>query len=348
MWLSKKLDPCPNFGFREVPHPGGRVMLLEVPAATHAPVKYERAAYIRLGEATPPLADYREREKALWDKLRPYAWEAGIAAQFVTSDTVLQSLDYPSYFTLTGQPLPDNREGILRRLEHDRLIARDVADHWNILNLGAILFAKNLGDFERLARKAMRLVQYAGKDQTEIRRRQDGQKGYANGYEELVELIGVMLQAGEPIGAARRTRQTLYPEVAIRELVANALIHQDMTITGAGPLVEIFSDRVEITNPGAPLIEPRRIIDMPPRSRNADVASLMRRMGICEEQGSGINRAVAAIEELKLPPPDWRVDGDNFVRRPLNFLRRTSAGCLSALDLAVAVGRTAHECIARS
>ena len=128
----------------------------------------------------------------------------------------------------------------MRRLEHDRLIARDVADHWNILNLGAILFAKNLGDFERLARKAMRLVQYAGKDQTEIRRRQDGQKGYANGYEELVELIGVMLQAGEPIGAARRTRQTLYPEVAIRELVANALIHQDMTITGAGPLVEIF------------------------------------------------------------------------------------------------------------
>ena len=112
MWLSKKLDPCPNFGFREVPHPGGRVMLLEVPAATHAPVKYERAAYIRLGEATPPLADYPEREKALWDKLRPYAWEAGIAAQFVTSDTVLQSLDYPSYFTLTGQPLPDNREGI--------------------------------------------------------------------------------------------------------------------------------------------------------------------------------------------------------------------------------------------
>ena len=41
----------------------------------------------------------------------------------------------------------------------------------------------------------------------------------------------------------------MYPEDAIRELVANAVVHQDFSITGAGPMVEIFSDRMEMTIP---------------------------------------------------------------------------------------------------
>lgn len=46
-----------------------------------------------------------------------------------------------------------------------------------------------------------------------------------------------------------------YPELAIRELVGNMLIHQDLTIRGGGPLVEVFDDRVEFSNPGASLIQ---------------------------------------------------------------------------------------------
>jgi predicted HTH transcriptional regulator len=44
----------------------------------------------------------------------------------------------------------------------------------------------------------------------------------------------------------------MYPEIAIRELVANALIHQDLNEKGF-PMVEIFNDRIEISNPGTPL-----------------------------------------------------------------------------------------------
>ena len=95
-----------------------------------------------------------------------------------------------------------------------------------------------------------------------------------------------MLPQNEHIGATFRQVQRLFPEVAIRELIPNALIHQDMTIRGSGPQIELFSDRLEITNPGASLIQPDRMIDLPPRSRNEALASLMRRMDICEEQGS--------------------------------------------------------------
>ncbi len=69
-----------------------------------------------------------------------------------------------------------------------------------------------------------------------------------------------------------------FPRLAIRELVANALIHQDLTITGAGPMIEIFADRLEVTNPGLPLVEPLRFIDMAPRSRNEFIGSAMRQV----------------------------------------------------------------------
>jgi len=97
----------------------------------------------------------------------------------------------------------------------------------------------------------------------------------------------------------------MYPKVAIREFVANAIIHQDFSITGAGPMVEVFATRMEITNPGKPLVEPDRFIDHSPISRNETLASLMRRMKICEEWGSGVDRAVHSIELFQLPAPEF-------------------------------------------
>jgi predicted HTH transcriptional regulator len=95
----------------------------------------------------------------------------------------------------------------------------------------------------------------------------------------------------------------MFPELAVRELVANALIHQDFFVTGAGPMVELFDDRIEITNPGEPLVDTQRFVDTPPRSRNEALASLMRRFRICEERGSGIDKVVFQVELFQLPAP---------------------------------------------
>jgi predicted HTH transcriptional regulator len=95
----------------------------------------------------------------------------------------------------------------------------------------------------------------------------------------------------------------MFPELAVRELVANALIHQDFFVTGAGPMVEIFDDRIEITNPGEPLVDTQRFVDTPPRSRNEALASLMRRFRVCEERGSGIDKVVSQVELFQLPAP---------------------------------------------
>ncbi|CAN0592351.1 unnamed protein product [Ectocarpus sp. 12 AP-2014] len=97
----------------------------------------------------------------------------------------------------------------------------------------------------------------------------------------------------------------MYPEIAVRELVANALIHQDYEEKGF-PMIEIYSDRIEITNPGIPLITPNRFIDEY-QSRNEKLADLMRRLGICEEKGSGIDKVIDAAEAFQLPAPDFLI-----------------------------------------
>jgi len=100
----------------------------------------------------------------------------------------------------------------------------------------------------------------------------------------------------------------MYPARAIRELVANALFHQDFSLTGTGPAIEVFEDRLEVCNPGLPLIDPLRFIDHAPRSRNEILAELMRRLGICEERGSGFDKVITDVELFQLPAPDIRTD----------------------------------------
>lgn len=101
----------------------------------------------------------------------------------------------------------------------------------------------------------------------------------------------------------------MYPDLAVRELVANALIHQDFSITGMGPTVEVFADRMEITNPGVPLVSTARFLDSPPRSRNESLASFMRLVGICEERVSGVDKVVFETEFYQLPAPRFETEG---------------------------------------
>ncbi len=99
----------------------------------------------------------------------------------------------------------------------------------------------------------------------------------------------------------------MFPKQALRELIANALIHQDFSIGGASVMIEMYTDRVEISNPGKPIIQTDRFIDGY-QSRNERLADIMRRLGICEEKGSGIDKVIQQVEVFQLPAPDFRED----------------------------------------
>ncbi len=306
-WLLRLLEPKIDFRFFEVAVDGHPVVLLEIARSARHPVRFSGQEFLRVGSYKKKLKDFPEKERALWRIFDQIPFEDHVASEHLLADKVLRLLDYPAYFDLLERPLPTNRDGILAALAEDHLIAACEAGGWNITHLGAILFAKRLDAFRALRRRAVRVIQYRGLGRTETLREQEGAKGYASGFEGLIGYINGLLPSNEVIGQALRKNVPMFPELAVRELMANALIHQDFFVTGAGPTVEIFDDRIEITNPGEPLVDTERFVDTPPRSRNETLASLMRRFRICEERGSGIDKVVSQVEMFQLPAPLFEV-----------------------------------------
>lgn len=326
-WLAVHLSPRIHFKIIEASREQKQIVILEVPAATHTPVRFNGSEFIRVGTYKKRLSEHPEKERALWMIFSRMTFEKGIAKRDVKISDLLLLLDYPRYFELVKQPIPESRVGILERLESEKFIVRASGETFHITNLGAVLFAKNLEDFDSLARKSVRMIVYKGKNRVDTLREHVSRRGYGSGFDGLIESITAQLPQNEHIGQAFRTEVKMYPEVAVRELVANALIHQDFTIAGTGPMVEIFVDRIEITNPGSPLIDTQRFLDMPPRSRNDALASFMRRVNICEERGSGIDKVINAVELFQLPAPLFSVTDNHthallFAHKPFTAMDR--------------------------
>jgi len=302
-WLLRVLSPKIDFCFHELVIDEKPVVLLEINAASRQPVQFKGTEYVRIGSYKKPLKDFPEKERSLWRIFDRTKFEDELAANDVSPEEVLQFLDYPAYFELLQVPLPEGRIGILSSLKSEGMISDSPGGKLNITNLGAILFARKLSDFPRLKRKAVRVILYKNNSRVETIREQVGGKGYACGFEGLIDFVTNLLPSNEVVGKALRKDVPMFPELAIRELVANALIHQDFHITGTGPMIEIFSNRLEISNPGLPLVKTDRFLDSPPRSRNEAIASFMRRIGVCEERGSGVDKVVSQTEAYQLPAP---------------------------------------------
>ena len=303
-WLRSLLSKNADFEFHTVQMAEEkRVGVLIIYKATNQTVMFDKVDYIRVGSYTKRLSEYPAMQAQLWDKIRNSRFEERYAKQDLRLEDALRMLDYSVYFDNCGIIQPTDFAGVAHYMQQDEIVVRQDNGLYAITNLGAILFAKHLSEFPRLSRKAVRIVQYEGNNRLSMLKENIGNKGYAVGFEGLMKFVEALIPTQEPIVGALRENRSAYPILAIREAVANALIHQDFSISGTGPVIEIFEKRIEITNSGTPLVDVRRIIDNPPKSRNEKLASLMRRLRMCEELGSGWDKIVSSCEFAQLPAP---------------------------------------------
>ena len=302
-WLRCLLSRNADFEFHAVTVNEKRVGVLIIYRAVNQTVMFEQTDYIRVGSYTKKLNEYPAVQAQLWDRLRSTKFEQRIAKQDLELSEALRLIGYSVYFDILGIPQPPDNGGIAHYLSEEGILFKQDNGLYSITNLGALLFAKQLSDFPGVSRKAIRIVQYEGNNRLNMLRDETEDKGYALGLDGAVRWIEALTPAREVIDGTRREKKTAYPALAIREAVANAVIHQDFSITGAGPVVEIFQDRMEITNPGTTLVEIKRIIDNPPRSRNEKLAALMRRLRMCEELGTGWDKIAISCELQQVPAP---------------------------------------------
>jgi predicted HTH transcriptional regulator len=296
-WLISRLNPRIDFRVYEFDYDSTRRLCIYlIPAANNQPVEFLHFSYIRVNSITKKLLEFPQKQAKIWNNNK-VPFEKEIAKHDLIASEITKYLSAETYFDLLKLPYPSNQQGVIDKFIDEGLVVKN--NGYAITKLGALLFAKQLSDFDSLERKSIRVIVYKGKNKVETEREQIGSKGYALGFEELVSWINSQLPANEEIGKALRRETRMYPEIAIRELVANALIHQDLAVNGF-PMIEIFTDRLEISNSGVPLVTPDRFIDAY-FSRNDKLADLMRRLGFCEEKGSGVDKVIFYNELFQLP-----------------------------------------------
>ncbi|WP_151816821.1 ATP-binding protein [Acinetobacter junii] len=296
-WVGFRVD------IEEINHPDGRILVFIIPPRPRGTAYHYEGAYLmRSGEELVPMSEDQLRK--IFAEGQPN-WLEEIALKNISAQDVVHLLDTQTFFELLNLPYPTDQSGVIGKLISEKLIEKtDVG--FNILNIGAILLAKNLKNFSHIQRKATRVIVYKGESKLETLSDLTGEKGYAVGFIGLVQYVIGKLPQNEIIKNAIRKEVKLVPEVVIRELLANALIHQDFEMTGASPVVEVFSNRIEISNPGEPIVPVERFIDGY-QSRNERLADIMRRFGICEEKSSGIDRVIESAEILQLPAPEFLI-----------------------------------------
>lgn len=289
MWLLNRLNPRIDLQVYEFDfEPGKHISLFKIPAAVDRPVKFINVAYVRINSCTRKLMDYPEKEAKIWRNVPKAKFEEGIA--------------------------------MLEKFESESMIVRSGAT-WDVTNLGAILFAKDLAQFGPLKRKMIRIITYKGTNRLDTLKDEFFEKGYALSFEDAIKWIDSQTPTPERIGPARRSTERAYPEKSIREIFGNIVVHQCFEEEGF-PTVEIFEDRIEFSNPGTPLISVDRFIDEY-KSRNDVLTDIMRRMGFCEEKGSGMDKAVMSNESFLLPAIGIRVQENRTV--VILFARKTWA-----------------------
>jgi len=108
----------------------------------------------------------------------------------------------------------------------------------------------------------------------------------------------------------------LYPPLATREAIANAICHRDHTIPGGAIALAMYDNRLEIINPGILHFEitPEKLI-LPHESKpwNPIIASVFYRAGIIEKWGMGTFNIIEWCKNNSNPNPTWKVQTQSVV-----------------------------------
>lgn len=310
-WISRMLNPRVMMEFIDFQSDGLDFSIICIEPTYEKPIEFAGDAYIRVGENIKKLKDFPNHERAIWFATGQRKFENAIALPHQTAQQVLEKLDIETFFHLSNMSYPSSEAEVLRKLSSSELIVDDLENGYDITNLGAVLFARDITIFPSIRTKSVRVIKYTGKNKAESSGEIEGGKGYAVGFVGLLKYVMSSLPSEEKYIDGVRRKVPVYPEIAVREIIANSLIHQDFLVSGAGPAIEIYADRIEIINPGNSLIDIDRIIDER-RSRNEKLASMMRSLGMCEERGGGLDKALLSIEALSLPAFSFEPSKDSM------------------------------------
>ena len=169
---------------------------------------------------------------------------------------------------------------------------------------GALMLARDLAIFPALYHATPQVIRYDGADRLNIADRTTFSQGFLLALPRLVDHLTAILPRARSAQSTPTSFAPAVPTDAIRELAANTLIHQDLTARDAHPTIELFPDRIELTNPGPLPMEALRIADATPLPRNPQLSQLAKQLNLTgTTHDAGWLNVIDALDQAKLPAP---------------------------------------------
>lgn len=192
-------------------------------------------------------------------------------------------------------------------------------DDGHLINAAVVLYGKSERLFPHYPQLSIRLARFRGSDR--LTGFMDNRDYWGNAFDllkrgELFLLDHIPISGRVVPGKMIREDYPLYPPLATREALANAICHRDYTTPGGAVAIAMYDDRLEIINPGTLhfSITPEKLLK-PHESKpwNPIIASVFYRAGVIEKWGTGTLNIIDWCKENGNPQPTWDVRAGSVI-----------------------------------
>lgn len=294
-----EISPALHIEIYSVDVDGKEIWVLEVPAGRQLPYFFGGNVFVREGANSQKLTNVEEIRELFQQ------------AEKIYYDSI-PTKKYNIYEHLDAD--------IVKMFRQEAYLSNNVDDEQLLENIqaftengdvkrGAILFFAQHPE-ELFFHAVVRCTQFKGTDKLLIIDDKTFGGPLVSQYEQALGWLQDKLKLEYDIhGVGARTEKWEMPLDVFREALINALAHRDYYEQGAFTSVEVYDDRIEITNPGGLLPIVAKHFGRKSLSRNPYIFSLFMRMNLVEHVGSGIGRMQELMLNAGLPEPQYETEG---------------------------------------
>ena len=333
-----EISPVLKCDFNIVEVDGKDIAVIEVPSGQNKPYVLSGAIYVRQGPNSQKLTTVEEMRDFFQQADKIYFDDAICVDANMQNDIIKENIDTFRIHAGLVNATPD--EQLFTNL---KLIAND----GHLKNGTVLFFGSNPEKFFEKA--VIRCVAFEGTDKRYIVDDKVMTGTLYQQYQKSMIWLKSKLNVRYDIeGEGGKPRKELWeiPETAFKETIINSLAHRDYYDKGARITIEVFDDRVEISNPGGLVSAvPKSEFGKRSASRNPLIFGLFERMRLVEQIGSGITRIRDVMNDEGLTPPEFNIDGMFTVtlRRPFDFEKWVEKWVEKLTDNRVKILREVHN-----
>lgn len=303
-YLMERLNPRPLISVSIHTIKDKRVIAVEVPASVEKPYSLDRTIWVRVGSATLRADTDRAAAIVARSATQVTRWEREATPGFSLEDCdrteieeTRKEIESAGNF---GLEVPSKAAELLVRLYLSR--------NNRLTNAAMVLFASD--PLIWAPNIEIRVVVFAGDEKEQLENEQSFHEPAVRALRKVITTIQQRTGFSGQFSAKEITRQQrpAYALFALREGLVNAIVHRDYERPGRGVLVEIYPDRLVISNPGElPQGWSGKDLERKHESHpaNPDIARVFHLRGLMEQLGLGTQKVIAACEELHAKRPKW-------------------------------------------